>query len=278
VISPEGSKPFSKGSGRLELARAIASKDNPLTARVMVNRIWAQHFGRGLVATPSNFGALGERPSHPELLDWLAARLMDGGWSLKSLHREILLSAAYTRSSIAGPKAREVDPENILLSHATRRRLEIEPWRDAILAVTGELDPTIGGPSVDLTSASNRRRTLYAKISRHRLDGLLRQFDFPDPNLTSDKRSISTVPLQGLFILNSDFMAKRSEALASRLTKDAKEPDPDRIRRAFLLLYGRPAAEDEVGMGVEFLKGVGSAGWVQYAQVLLGGNEFLFVD
>ncbi len=277
VVSSDEPKPFKQGSGRLELARAIASKDNPLTARVIVNRLWAQHFGRGIVATPSNFGAMGERPSHPELLDWLAARLVEAGWSLKSLHREILLSAAYAQSNVASRRAREVDADNVYLSHANRRRLEIEPWRDAMLAVTGELDPKLGGPSSDLSSPDNRRRTLYAKISRHKLDGLLRQFDFPDPNLTSDRRTISTVPLQGLFVLNSDFMAKRAEALANRLAKEATE-DGARIRRAFVLLYGRPAGDDEVAMGVEFLKGAGASGWPQYAQVLLGANEFLFVD
>ena len=277
MLSNDGSKPFKEGSGRLELARAIASKDNPLTARVIVNRLWAQHFGRGLVATPSNFGAMGERPSHAELLDWLAARLVEKNWSLKSLHREILLTAAYAQSSVASPKAREVDGDNVYLSHANRRRLEIEPWRDAMLAVTGELDPKLGGPSSELSSSDNRRRTLYARISRHKLDGLLRQFDFPDPNLTSDRRTISTVPLQGLFVLNSDFMARRAEALVSRLSKETKEDEP-RIRRAYVLLYGRPAGEEEVGMGIEFLKGAGSSGWSQYAQALLGANEFLFVD
>ena len=193
----------------------------------------------------------------------------------------MLLSAAYAQSSLPGAKAHEVDADNIYLSHSSRRRLEIEAWRDAMLAVTGELDPKLGGPSADLSSSDNHRRTLYAKISRHKLDGLLRQFDFPDPNLTADKRTISTVPLQGLFVLNSEFMAKRAEALASRLTRDVKESDDARIRRAFLLLYGRPAGKDEVAMGVEFLKGTTGAGlsaWAQYAQVLLGANEFLFVD
>jgi mono/diheme cytochrome c family protein len=284
AIPVGGAKPFTKGSGRLELARAIASKDNPLTARVIVNRLWNHHFGRGIVATPSNFGAMGDRPSHPELLDWLAARLIETGWSLKTIHREIMLTSAYAQASEPGAKARETDGDNIWLSHFGRHRLEVEAWRDAMLAVTGELDPKLGGPSIDLGSSDNRRRTLYARISRHKLDPLLRQFDFPDPNLTSDRRNVSTVPLQGLFVLNSDFMNRRAEALAAGLTKDGKEADDARIRRAFLRLYGRPAADDEVAMGVEFLKGSGTpekgapSAWVQYAQVLLGSNEFLFVD
>ena len=283
VLSAPNASLFKEGSGRLELANAVASKDNPLFARVIANRIWAQHFGRGLVATPSNFGAMGERPTHPELLDWLASQLISKGWSLKTLHREILLSAAYAQSSVPSAKAIEVDGDNAYLSHVNRRRLEVEAWRDAMLAVTGELDLKLGGPSLDLTSNANHRRTLYAKISRHRLNDLLRQFDFPDPNLTSDKRNISTVPLQGLFVLNSEFMTKRAEALATRLTSNSKQNDESRIKTAFAQLYGRPADADEVAMGLEFLKSAqpasnGPSSWAQYAQVLLGANEFLFVD
>jgi hypothetical protein len=148
-----------KGSGRADLAAAIASRDNPLTARVIVNRVWRSHFGFGLVRTPSNFGQLGDRPTHPELLDDLAVRFMDSGWSLKTLHREILLSATYQQSSDFRRDAAEIDPENRLLWRMNRRRLEVEPWRDAMLAVTGELDRTIGGPPLDLASGGNHRRT-----------------------------------------------------------------------------------------------------------------------
>ena len=209
------------GSGRLELARAIADPANPLTARVLVNRVWQHHFGRGLVATPSNFGALGQRPTHPELLDWLASRFVAGGWSLKALHREILLSATYRQGSRFDARAHEVDPANTLLWRMNRRRLEVEAWRDAMLAVAGRLDPTLGGPSISLDAPTNRRRTYYAAVSRHDLAPLLRLFDFPDPNITSGGRVETTVPLQQLFVLNSEFMAQTARALVDRLADRA---------------------------------------------------------
>jgi cytochrome c553 len=282
VLSEQDAPGFSQGSGRLELARAIASAENPLTARVLVNRVWAIHFGRGLVGTPSNLGRLGERPTHPELLDFLAHRFIAAGWSIKRLHREILLSAVYQRSSTPEATAQERDPANLLLWRANRRRLEVEAWRDAMLAVSGELDGRLGGAAADLKSPDMRRRTLYGAVSRHNLDGLLRLFDFPDPNLTSDRRSVTTVPLQQLFVLNSPFMQARGRALAARLTADPQEADHARVRRAFSLLFGRPASEDEVQMGVEYLRHdeekTKLTRWEQYAQVLLGTNEFLFVD
>jgi mono/diheme cytochrome c family protein len=293
ILSHGQPAPFKYGSGRLELARAIASKDNPLTARVIVNRVWEHHFGRGLVATSSNFGSLGEPPTHPELLDFLATRFVAGGWSLKSLHRAIMLSAAYQLSSRIDATNQEIDAENTLLWRLSRRRLEVEAWRDAMLAVSGNLDRAIGGPSQELVAPGNRRRTFYAAISRHNLDSLLRLFDFPDPNITCDRRVVTSVPLQQLFVLNSDFMVRQATALAARLTADPNEPDGDRIRRAFSLLFARPASTDEVRWGAEFLAGcepaigAGAArsdaarplsAWEQYAQVLLGSNEFAFVD
>jgi hypothetical protein len=283
ILSRESTPDFTAGSGRLELARAIASRDNPLTARVIVNRVWAQHFGRGLVATPSNFGRLGERPSHPELLDHLAHQFIASGWSLKALHRAILLSATYQLASATDSQAQEVDPANLLLWRANRRRLEVEPWRDAMLAASGQLDEAVSGPSHELASGDNHRRTLYGKVSRHNLDGLLRLFDFPDPNLTSDRRLATTVPLQQLFVLNSPFLESRAKALAARLNANTTEPDTDRIRRAYLLLFGRPAGADDVATALEFLQGRDEVAsrltrWERYAQALLGTNEFAFID
>lgn len=287
VLTNGQRKPLaSKGSGRAELAQAITSRDNPLTARVIVNRVWRAHFGFGLVRTPSNFGQLGDRPTHPELLDTLAVRFMDSGWSLKWLHREIMLSSTYQQSSAYRPEPAEVDPENKLLWRMNRLRLEVEPWRDAMLAVTGELDRTVGGPPVDLASGGNRRRTVYAFISRHQLNELLRLFDFPDPNITSDKRSITTVPLQQLFVLNSDFMTQRAKALAARLNTNREATDEAKIHQAFLSLYGRPPTDDELQLGLSFLSSAtpSEAGgkrltvWEQYALALLGTNEFSFVD
>ena len=274
-----------KGSGRAELARSIASRDNPLTARVIVNRIWRGHFGFGIVRTPSNFGQLGDRPTHPELLDTLAVQFMDSGWSLKWLHREIMLSATYQQSSMFRPDSAEVDPENKLLWRMNRRRLEVEPWRDALLAVSGELDRSIGGSPADLASAGNRRRTIYGFISRHQLNDLLRLFDFPDPNITSDRRSVTTVPLQQLFVLNSDFMTQRARALAARLNSKADASTDAKIRDAFQLLYSREPTDMELKLGQSFLASAGTAGkeaklspWEQYALALLGTNEFSFVD
>ena len=287
VVFTEGQRrPLpTKGSGRAELAAAITSRDNPLTARVIVNRVWRSHFGTGLVQTPSNFGQLGDRPTHPELLDDLAVRFMDSGWSLKKLHREILLSATYQQGSDFRSDAAEVDPENRLLWRMNRRRLEVEPWRDAMLAVTGNLDRTVGGPPVDLASNTNHRRTLYAFISRHQLNELLRLFDFPDPNITSDRRSVTTVPLQQLFVLNSDFMTQRARALVARLNGDANLTDDSaKFHRLFGWLYGRPPSDDEFRLGQAFLSSAAPASeqglspWEQYALALLGTNEFSFID
>ena len=284
ILTSGNHGPFTNGSGRLDLARAIASVDNPLTARVMVNRIWKHHFGKGLVRTPSNFGALGEPPTHPELLDHLASHFIASGWSVKQMHREIMLSAVYQSSSRSDGRNEDVDADNKLLWRMNRRRLEVESWRDAMLAVAGKLDETLGGPSTDLANADNRRRTLYGMVSRHELNPLLRLFDFPDPNITSDARPVTTVPLQQLFVLNSEFMVRNAKALAARLAALEKD-DSGRVRQAFVLLYGRPATERELNLGMAFLSapdpadaGVTLSRWEQYAQVLLSANEFMFVD
>jgi hypothetical protein len=291
ILSPDEPKPFEHGSGRLELAQAIASEANPLTARVMVNRIWKHHFGEGLVRTASNFGSLGERPTHPDLLDYLAARFMASGWSIKALHREIMNSAAYQQSSGFDTAKAAVDAENRLLWRMNRRRLEVEAWRDAMLAVAGTLDRTIGGPSSDLANAGNRRRTMYGVVSRHRLDDLLRLFDFPDPNLTSDKRPETTVPQQQLFVLNSEFMTGNAKALAGQVASLA-DNDEGRIRAAFARVYCREPSDREMQLALTYLKADespaenGSDGaasvkltrWDRYAQVLLGANEFMYVD
>jgi mono/diheme cytochrome c family protein len=278
---------FQQGSGRLELAQAIANKDNPLTTRVMVNRIWQHHFGRGLVASCSNFGTLGDRPSHPELLDWLARRFVESGWSIKTIHRAIMLSATYQQSSQFNSQGFTRDPDNTLLWRMNRRRLDVEAWRDAMLAVADRLDQTIGGPSISLDVPSNHRRTVYAAISRHDLAWMLRLFDFPDPNITSSGRVETTVPLQQLFVLNSEFMVKNAEAVAARLCVSTRPAahDSDRIRQAYLLLYGRPANDRELDLGLAYLRSTeppaaspGPSRWQRYTQALLAANEFLFVD
>lgn len=281
ILTSDNPPPFKNGSGRLELAESIASIDNPLTARVMVNRIWMYHFGRGIVNTPGNFGSLGERPTHPELLDYLATQFVEHGWSIKSLHRQIMLSSAYQMSSEFNEQNAKSDPDNLFLWRMNRQRLEVEPWRDAMLAVAGNLDATLGGPPADLSSADNRRRTLYGSVSRHQLDPLLRLFDFPDPNLTSDRRALTIIPLQQLFVLNSDFMQRQSKALVARVEKEAGSDDVSKIQRAFVLAYSRYPSEKEIQIALKFLAANSSqkaTAWQKYAQVLLSANEFAFVD
>jgi hypothetical protein len=277
VLSPESPVPFKKGSGRLGLARAITTDAAPLAARVFVNRVWKYHFGTGLVETPSDFGAQGERPSHPALLDDLAARFVKNGWSLKWLHREIVLSAAYQQSSHRDPDSEAIDPDNRLLWRMNRRRLDVEAWRDAILAVSGTLDPKLGGPPQELSDPANRRRTLYGTVKRRELNDLLRLHDFPDPVTHSPARVPTTTPLQQLFTLNSPFLQQHATAFAHRVWADAPANNEARIRRAYRLVYGRPATADDVRIGLAFLAG-NDALWPQYAQVLLGSNEAIFVD
>jgi hypothetical protein len=271
--------PFPSGSGRLELAEAIVK--HPLSARVMVNRIWMHHFGRGIVGTPSNFGVSGERPTHPELLDYLAGRFVESHWSIKAMHREIMLSATYQ----LGAKDVEGDPDGRLFSHAIVRRLEIEPLRDSLLFVSGALDQRLGGPPEELSSPANNRRTVYARIRRSiyvctsgtgGLDRTLQLFDFPDPTISGEQRIHTNVPLQGLFFLNSDIVMRQTELLARRLTGTN---DAATIRQAYRLLFSREPKDAEVQLGLEFLKGSTDrvAAWQQYAQVLLSSGEFYFV-
>jgi len=263
-------KPFTKGSGRLELAEGIADSSNPLTARVIVNRIWQHHFGRGIVETPSNFGNMGARPSHQELLDYLAARLVENHWSIKSIHREIMLSAAYVLSSEDIPANQAVDPDNRLLWRANWQRMDAETLRDSLLFVSGNLDLEAGGPPAALDE-KNKRRTVYGFVSRRKLDPMLALFDFPNPNNTSEQRVVTNVPLQRLFMLNSSFVEEQSAGLAKRLSG----ADGQRLRQAYRLLYGRAPSDEEQRLGLAF---VSKSGWKEYARVLLNSNEFEWVN
>ena len=278
VLSPGKVQPFRRGSGRLELADALVDsrQGGSLTARVIVNRIWRGHFGRGLVTTPSNFGLQGNAPSHPGLLDDLAARFIDNGWSLKWLHRELVLSATYRQSSLASPRGEAVDPDNRWLWRMNRRRLSIESWRDAMLTASGELDPALGGVAIPVNDPRHRRRTLYSKIERRELDTMLRLYDFPAPTGHSPKRVRTITPLQQLFVLNSPFIIRRANLLTHRVPRGS---DPvTAVTRLHHLLYGRSADRDEVRTAADFLAAAGPGGWQQYVQVLLGSNEFVFVD
>jgi hypothetical protein len=225
-------KPFSIGSGRLELAQAIINPRNPLTARVMVNRIWQHHFGKGLVSTPSDFGKQGSPPSHPELLDFLATEFIRSGWSMKHMHRLIMLSEAYQQSS---------------LSH----RLSFEEARDAWLAAAGRLNPQIGGRPEALFAASNTRRTLYAFIDRENLPAVMRTFDFANPDLSIPQRSETTVPQQALFGLNHPFLVQQAKALVKR-TSNEKSPQ-DRIGLLYRFLFQRSPKADELASALAFI-------------------------
>jgi hypothetical protein len=257
VLSPENIEPYTNGSGRLELARAITSRDNPLTARVMVNRVWMHHFGIGLVDSPSNFGLTGSKPSHPKLLDDLAVRFMENGWSLKWLHREIMLSSTYQQSSVpaqaSAGQLKAVDPNNRLLSHFNRQRLSAEAFRDSVLAVSEQLDPKLGGPSGDADKANFKRRAIYAGISRHKLSDTLQTFDFPDPAIHCAKRSDTTTPLQQMFVLNSPFMREQATALAERVKKNGSETVEQKVQFAHRLLFARDASAAELAIARGFL-------------------------
>ena len=281
----EEPEPYKDGSGRRELADDITSPDNPLTPRVMANRVWQHHFGRGIVNTPSNFGKLGEMPTHPQLLDYLARKLIDSGWSIKQLHREIMLSKTYQLSSTSNEENAEIDADNLFVWRMKRRRLDVEAWRDALLDVSGRLDKALQGPSTNLADANNVRRTVYAKVSRHELDSLLRLFDFPDANITSSKRSETTVPQQQLFVLNSPFMVTQAKAFSARLHEEVNESDEARVNRAFALAYSRSPEQAELELALAYLSGEDTAEdanqmtrWERYCQVLLGANEFMYLD
>jgi mono/diheme cytochrome c family protein len=247
VVAGQRRKPFSHGSGRLELAKQIASPDNPLTARVWANRVWMHHFGAGLVRTPSDFGTRAESPSHPQLLDWLARKLVTEGWSTKALHRLILLSSTYQQRSDRLADAAVVqrdlksDPENRLLWRMNPRRLTFEEWRDTALAVSCQLDERMGGHAADLfpKGGDNPRRTLYGLVDRQFLPSVLRQFDFANPDLHVPQRSETTVAQQALFAMNHPFLADRARAVVGRLDAQHVTDSAARVRQLFREIYER---------------------------------------
>jgi hypothetical protein len=294
---------------RSALAHWLTRPDNPLPSRVMVNRLWQYHFGRGLVATPSDFGRLGELPSHPELLDWLAAEFVAQGWSLKAMHRLIMTSAAYRQTALrpATAVARLKDPENRLLWRMNTRRLEVEPIRDAMLSVSGELDTTMGGPGV---ASKEPRRTIYAKVMRNTHDPLCDAFDAPDGSNTTPTRNITVTPTQSLILINGAWTLDRARALARRLERIAGSDPAGRITLAYRLAFGREPKSAELADAEAFLSrgsrtiavaggDIGSteggpssieretptttatadfADWTDFCHALLNTNEFLYVD
>lgn len=278
-----------QGSGRRQLADALFAASRGLVARVIVNRIWDQYFGTGLVRTTSDFGSQGERPSHPELLEYLAAELASRSWDLKWLHRQILLSSAFGQSSVTRPEASAIDPDNRLLWRASRRRLDFEMWRDAILVATGSLDTRSGGPSRPIDDPDNSRRTVYVTIHRDELHSLLRTYDFPEPSAHSPRREPTITPLQQLFVLNSPWMQRQAHVLFERI-----RPYPStaaRVEICYQWLLSRRPSDAEIATAENFLSAnpltrdkidrtsaAADRRWQDYLQVMLGLNEVFFVD
>jgi hypothetical protein len=286
-------------SGRLELARWLTDSKNPLTARVIVNRIWQAHFGEGLVRTSDNFGVRGEEPSHPELLDWLAREFIRSGWNVKQLHRLILTSATWQQSSmLENPtpvaKALNVDPDNRLLWRFPRQRLEAEMIRDSLLAVSGRLDVTEGGSLVtwkndeytpgDGISASSVRRSVYLPVVRDRVFDMFTIFDFANPSVGVAKRATTVVSHQALFFLNSPLVKESARALARTLLADVAMRDNDRISKAYERALSRLPNPNETAQALQFLSTAAPAEktegrlavWAAWCQVLLASNEFIY--
>jgi len=285
IIEGEEAVLYSNGSGRQELAESIVHPDNPLTSRVIVNRVWLHHFGRGLVTTPSNFGLLGNKPSHPNLLDWLASEFIRKKWSIKKLHRTILTSSTYQQSSQYDSAAFRVDGDNKYLWRYPPRRMDVELWRDSLMFATGELDQQLGGPPQN-NILQSRRRTVYASSSRNgdqfASDQFLRLFDFATPRASIAKRTTTTIPQQFLFMLNSQFMIERARQFYNRLASDSQDSQT-RIERGYALLYNRQPTEEELTIGLAFVASPPTQGtdkidkWIQYCQVLLSSNELMFI-
>jgi len=269
--------PITNGSGRLELASWISTSTNPLTARVMVNRVWQWHFGQGLVITPNNFGLNSGSPSHPELLDWLAAQFVEDGWSLKKLHRRILLSAAYQRATHVPGSGQ--DPENRWLTQFLPRRLEAEALRDAMLFVSGELDFTRGGPAgADLGAL---RRSLYVQTARWDRSSFAMLFDAPNPDASVEKRTISTVAPQALFLLNHPFVHARAKRLADGVLRE-NSTDSSRIDAIYRTIFGRAPKPEEARIAAHLIATSGGSTenerWHDLSHTLLCSNEFTYVD
>lgn len=297
-----GGKKFSR-DGRLQLADEIASPANPLTARVMVNRLWARFFGRGIVRSVDNFGKLGDPPAHPELLDWLAARFVEDGWSLKKMIRLLTSTSAYRMSSDASEQATLSDPANLLLQHMPVRRLEAESIRDAILAVAGSLNPAQFGPSINVYYDHDQgktkgdrpkgpldgagRRSVYLEVRRNATNPFLEIFDFPKPATTRGERDLTNVPAQSLALMNGMFVIEQAAKWADALVKDAEEPK-QRIDRMFWAALGRPASAKEADLTLSFVSALANEHgakdaasdvrvWRDVAQSLFNLKEFLYV-
>jgi hypothetical protein len=301
IIAGEQQTPITQGSGRLALAKWLANPDHPLTARVMVNRIWQYHFGEGLVRTPNNFGKLGEAPTHPELLDYLAKRFVEDGWSVKKMHRRLMLSSAYQMSSQIDKDRIERDPANRLYSRFSRRRLDVEEIRDGLLAIDGSIDLTMGGTlqsgfgtdgensedRLSINPSTSKRRTVYLPLRRSNLPSLLNLFDFGDATTPSEGRAPTNVAPQALFMMNSQFIADRSRELARKLTSTEAD-DRRRIADAYLWMLDRKPTADEIQDMLNYMRAyerqaaqspdVPWTAWQSLCRILISSNEFIYVD
>ncbi len=258
IVKPDRA-PFKNGSGRLEFAQTIASKDNPLTARVLANRAWLHHFGAGLVATPDDFGVRSDAPTHPELLDWLAARFMEDGWSMKKLHRLMMVSATYQQSSDENARFNQIDPDNRYYWQFNRQRLDFEAMRDAILAIGGKLDLTAGGPGVPLDREPYPvRRTIYGYVDRTRVPNMSLAFDFANPDLTTGKRNQTIVPQQALFMMNSPLVVEQAKNLTVRPDFKAAPGAEEKVRLLYKLIYQRAPSEVELKLALDYIRGEGT--------------------
>jgi hypothetical protein len=307
ILAGDVQRPISpQASGRLELARWLTGRENPLASRVMVNRIWQGHFGEGLVRTSDNFGRLGQRPDNQPLLDWLATRFVDGGWSIKSMHRLIMLAGAYQMSTRYDERAAQLDPENRLLWRMNRRRLEAEEIRDAILAASGQIDWSMGGTllananhtyvtstaSVNDVKYENARRSIYLPVVRSAVYDVFQAFDFADPSTTNGKRASTTVAPQALFMMNSPVVLRQTRIMAEQLLDRPQLDDASRVTAAYLRAYSRPAEPTEIARALRFVAEYQSdlAGknvevseariraWQALCRVVLSANEFIYVE
>ena len=280
VLSGKERSPFERGSGRLEMARSIADPQNPLTTRVMVNRVWQRLFGSGLVKTPSDFGVRAEPPSHPKLLDFLTADFIENGWSIKALIRGIVTSSTYRQGETLQPEFAERDPGNRLLWQMNRKRLDFEAMRDSVLSVSGSLSLQQGGRSVRIDDKPDaNRRTVYAFVNRQNLPNLFRTFDFAGPDTTCPQRFTTTVPQQALYLLNSPFIEAQAKRLAKREEVQAVADD-SRIRVLYRLAYQREPSEGELVLARQFVDNFvpSAVAWERLGQALLVSNEMMFVD
>jgi hypothetical protein len=301
ILARYDTKPSFAGSGRLQLAEWLTQPGHPLTARVMVNRIWQWHFGEGLVRTPDNFGKMGERPTHPELLDYLAAQFVKNGWSIKAMHRMIMLSNAYRMSSVNQNVAEDADPDDRLLTRFNRRRLSVEEMRDGLLAIDGTLDLTMGGTlqtgrgtdgennqaRLSLNPEKLKRRTIYLPLRRANLPTLLNLFDFGDATTASGKRQLTNVATQALFWLNSEFLNERAQNVARSLLDQKEANDAARIETAYARILNRRPDKDEVDQALSYIAGfrqkfagekADQKAWQSLCRVLMSSNDFVYVD